>query len=116
MNKVSLVRASLLSILLIAGCSLSMNRMQEVFAEDLRLTVGRSLEELQYHETAAFIGKRKPTDRKRMDNGNLLLVYGDYWGQYGIKREACTVFLEFDSVTMRVVKATAEGDGCYSAY
>ena len=90
--------------------------MEQAFNEDLRLTVGRSLDELKNHPSVAFIGERKPTETHVLDNGNVLHVYGDYWGQYGIEREECTVFLEFDADTMTVVNASADGPGCYRAY
>jgi hypothetical protein len=52
-----------------------------------------------------------------MVNGNLLHVCTDY-KKYKVDdgHHACTVYLEFAPDTMRVVKATAEGDGCYRAY
>ncbi len=98
------------------GCALPKHEMQQAFREDLQLRVGRSLDELQHHPSLAFIGRREPTEVRHLENGNLLHVYGDYWGHYGIERGMCTVFLEFAPDTMRVVKATAQGDGCYRAY
>jgi hypothetical protein len=100
----------------LVGCALPKHEMQLAFREDLQLTVGRTLDELKHHPSVAFIGSREPTEVRHLENGNVLHVYGNYWGQYGIEREECMVFLEFAPDTMRVVKATAESDGCYRAY
>ena len=93
-----------------------MHEMQEAFRESFQNTIGLTLESLKYDPGKAFIGNQEPDDVSRLGNGRLLHVYNDYWGGGGIKREMCTVFLEFDSNTMTVVKAHAEGPGCYAAY
>lgn len=101
------------------GCALPKNEMRKAFDESLQATIGRTLNELKNHPSRAFVGKREPTEVRRLVSGNLLHVYHDYWGQYGIKREMCTVFLEFSADTagdLRVVRSTSEGDGCYRAY
>lgn len=98
------------------GCALPKHEMRQAFQESLDATMGRTLDELKQHPSRAFIGKREPAEVRRLENGNVLHMYSNYWGQYGIEREECAVFLEFTPDTMRVVRATAEGDGCYRAY
>jgi hypothetical protein len=102
---------------LLAGCPLPMHKMEAVFAESLQNTVGQSLEDLTA-DPNRFIGERRPTEIRELAHGNLVFVYGDYWGQHGMDRRGgvCDVFLEFDPETMRVVGARAEGGGCYRAY
>lgn len=103
----------------ITGCSLPMHRMQEVFAEDVRLTVGRTLEELTCC-SGRFLYGRQPVETKQLEDRHLLHVYAHY-KRYQVEGHyrTCDVALEFapDAAgTLRVVKATAEGDGCYRAY
>ena len=98
------------------GCALPEREMRQAFQESLSATVGRTLGELKQHPSRAFIGQREPTEVRALPNGNNLHVYGDYWGQYGIEREACAVYLEVVPDTTTVVSASAEGNGCYRAY
>jgi hypothetical protein len=102
---------------LVAGCPLPMQKMQDVFAASLQNTVGQSLDDLTA-DPNRFIGERQPTEIRNLAQGHLVLVYRDYWGQYGMDRRGglCDVFLELDPETMRVLRATAEGGGCYRAY
>jgi hypothetical protein len=112
----SIIMAVMALLVCLPSCALPKHKMREAFGESLHSSVGRTLDDLKHHPSRAFIGTREPTEVHHLENGNVLHVYGDYWGQYGIEREECTVVLEFAPDTMRVVKATAEGDGCYRAY
>lgn len=115
-----MIRSNFMTILALMAClpacALPKHEMQEAFKESLQNTMGRTLESLKHDPGRAFIGNRQPSDVRRLRSGNILQVYRDYWGQIGIDREMCTVFLEFDSNIMTVVKAYAEGPGCYAAY
>jgi hypothetical protein len=102
-----------LSVLL--GCSLPMHKMQDAFLESLGNTVGRTYEELTCCK-GRFLYERGLTNTRALANGNELFIYLDYWGSNVQRRGVCDVFLEFDPETMRVVRATAEGGGCYRAY
>jgi hypothetical protein len=113
-----LAAATILLALLIAGCPLPMHKMREAFAESLNKTTGQSLDELTCCP-GRFLYRREPSETKAMANGNMLYVYGDYWGPNVKRIGTCDVFLEFapDAAGgLQVVKATAEGDGCYRAY
>jgi len=105
-----------LFVLPISGCAQPMVKMQAVFEDWVQKTVGHSLEQLQDRHVFYFIGERTPTEIRELENGNLLYVYNEYWQQIGVDRVPCDVFLEFDSKTMRVVKARSSGDGCFTAY
>lgn len=113
------VTAVVFLALLIAGCPLPMHKMQGVFAEDVRLTVGRTLDELTCCP-GRFLYGRQIAETRQMENGNLLHVYIDYKRyKVGAAYQTCDVYLEFapDAAgTLRVVKAKVEGDGCYRAY
>ena len=51
----------------------------------------------------------------RLANGSTLYEFGDYWGQYHIRRELCNLFLEVNPADI-VVASRAEGPGCYMPY
>jgi len=87
--------------------------MRDRFQYDVTHAVGLSLQKLQENN---FIGTRKPTEVRRLSNGNTLYTYGDYWAQYGIRRERCDLFIEVNVNTNSVVAARAEGGGCYTPY
>ncbi len=95
---------------------LSMNRMIMVFDMAVQKTLGRHIDELKHSKTQAFIGKRVPIETRILENGNTLYVY-DYWKDTTMKRDGkCHVFLEFNTKTMIVVRASSVGKGCYTAY
>lgn len=99
------------------ACSLSMNMedMRRVFQDDVQESVGLTHAQLTKDEFH-FIGKRQPTETKRLDNGNILYVYGEYWLQYEIQRTPCDVYLEVNPDTDIVVNAFSRGSGCYRPY
>jgi hypothetical protein len=111
-----LFKLSLFAIIMLGACSLPMHKMREAFSESLKNTNGQTLNDLKYHPGRAFVGSREPTQVRSLSNGNTLHIYDNYWAQYGIDREPCVVFLEFESKEMRVVNASSEGEGCYAAY
>jgi len=106
----------LLMVTILSACALPKHEMRQAFSESLQSTVGHTLDYLKNHPSRAFIGSRKPTEIKPLENGNTLYVYGNYWAQYKIAREPCVVSLEIEESTMKVVNATANGEGCYRAY
>lgn len=115
-----MTRGVLLVVLLgfanISCGSLSMDRMILAFDTAVQKTLGRHIDELKHSETQAFIGKRVPMEIRVLENGNTLHVY-DYWKDTAMKRNGeCHVFLEFNTETMIVVKASSAGKGCYTAY
>lgn len=100
----------------ISGCHLSMERMRDLFEEEVRSTVGHTLGDLQQPDH--FLGARHPTNVARSEGGDLLYVYGRFWDGYSMRSETepCVVTLEISSTTNRVIRASAEGNGCYTAY
>lgn len=107
---------ALVTLLSMVACALPKHEMREAFNESLHNAKGRTLKSLRYDQARAFIGSREPSEVRRLGNGNIVHVYHDFWAQIGVDREECTVFLELDSSSMTVVKAYAEGRGCYAAY
>jgi len=99
----------------VAGCTPGIKQMHERFQADVQYAVGFTLDQLQ-NGKFRFIGKRKPTSQKKLANGNILYVYGEYWVQYDIDRTPCDVFLEVHPESDMVVAARSEGDGCYMPY
>lgn len=100
---------------ILLACALPMHKMQQAFVESLGKTVGRTHDELTCCP-GRFLYGLEPTETKYKDNGNLLREYIDFWGPHVKRMGTCNIFLEFDSDTMRVVEASAEGPGCYRAY
>lgn len=101
----------------LSGCSASMTveDMTRVFQDDLNHAVGFTHEQLK-HGKFQIIGSRNATEQRRLENGNMLYVYGDYWVQYEIPRTPCDVYIEVDPETDDVVNAYAKGSGCYRPY
>lgn len=99
--------------LVISACGTpTMLQMREVFQADVRDQVGKPYNQMTGNEFE-FIGIRRPTDIRNLQNGNILYVYGGYWVQYHLQRIPCTVFLEVDPETGLVTSAYSKGKGCY---
>lgn len=114
-NKLFILLVLMLA-LQVAGCPLSKEKMRKVFSEDIRMTLGKSLEDLTCCR-GRFLYGREPTEIKTVENGNLLYIYRDYWGPYVKRTGRCDVFMEFTRGEQKtVIKAWSEGSGCYRAY
>jgi len=108
--------------------------MRDRFQEDVKSSIGKDFESTKLYPCRyalaskpneviidlsknchGLIGLRRPTEERRLDNGNTLYVYGQYWLQYQIKRTPCDIFLEVDQKNV-VANAYSVGDGCYMPY
>lgn len=91
----------------------SLDSMQESFRVTMETMIGSKYSELVRKKERGFIGKRKTTEIRPLDNGNYLYIYGDYWVQYNLpKRTPCTVIFEVNQETDIVVNVFSEGEGC----
>ncbi len=96
-----------------AGCAITKERMTKAFANDLRRSLGLTLPDLQAGGSWPVISSRTPSHIETLSNGNVLYIYDPFWGPNTKRSGPCVVSFEFESKEMRVLTATAEGDGCY---
>ena len=133
------LRALALTALLfsLCGCVTTKSGMYRVFQEDVSSLMGTQYEEafIQYgcpikHPLSSeldlskcekinhgFLSPRGGAEIQKLDNGNVLHLYADYWLHKGMEsRGKCSVFIELNEASNVIVNAWSKGDGCYSAY
>lgn len=99
---------------LVGACAPTLEEMRASFYESyIEDSIGRPLETL-----SSFGGHngegRYPTAKHKLDNGNTLYEYGQFWRQIGLERGPCTLYLEVNPKTGVVVDGHTEGGGCFS--
>ncbi len=99
--------------LVLAGCAPTKYDMQKRFANEIASCVGKS--QSRFATTGECVGRRNPTSSTVGTDGARVLVYEDFWGSYGIRREACRVTLNLTSGDV-VTSSTFQGSGCYMPY
>lgn len=102
----------IVAALLAASCTPTRSQMQTRFDYSVQSCLGKSYADPSTPQRCT--GTRPPDEVITLPSGNRVLVFHDYWGMYGIRREQCELRLELDGDKVMAVRH--EGPGCYMPY
>jgi hypothetical protein len=95
----------------LAACVGNKAGAYQVFAEDLQRLKGKQFS-TSYVYLIGHLAQETPIEIKRLDNGNEIRVYKII----APRKQDCTVFIEVDSKTERIVEASSKGPECWRPY
>jgi hypothetical protein len=99
----------------LAGC-VTTEGAYRMFSEDLRQEVGHPFSHA-IRFLNGWLKEQAPMEVAALQNGNELrtLFYGRTSGRWSSEIQPCTVAIEV-STTQQIVKANAQGQGCWRSY
>jgi hypothetical protein len=110
MSAPKFIATAILSISL-AACVGSKAGAYRVFAEDLQRLKGKPFSK-SYVYLIGYLAQETPIDKKRLDNGNEIRMYKIIEA----REQDCTVLIEVDPKTERIVDASSKGSECWRPY
>lgn len=110
MSALKIIAAFLLSIS-VAACVGSKAGAYRVFAEDLQRLKGAPFN-TSYVYLVGYLAQGTPIQTKRLDNGNEIRMYKIIEP----RKQDCTVLIEVDPKTERIVDASSKGPECWRPY
>lgn len=110
MSAPKVITAVLLSISL-SACVGSKAGAYRVFAEDLQRLKGTPFSK-SYVYLVGYLAQETPIETRRLDNGNEIRMYKIIEA----RKQDCTVLIEVDPKTERIVDASSKGPECWRPY
>lgn len=83
----------------------------QVFTEDLQRLKGTPFNK-SYVYLVGYLAQETPVETKRLDNGNEIRIYKIIEA----RKQDCTVLIEVDPKTGRIVDASSKGPECWRPY
>jgi len=95
----------------LAACVGTKAGAYQVFAEDLQRLKGTPFNK-SYVYLVGYLAQETPVETKRLDNGNEIRIYKIIEA----RKQDCTVLIEVDPKTGRIVDASSKGPECWRPY